>query len=89
MAEPVGGEVHRHFKGADKKYFVFGVAYHVDTQKKHVVYMPLYGENAGIMLLRDYDEWLTDVENHKLETGETYSGDRFWPLAPQPTPKLG
>lgn len=68
---------------------MFGVAYHVDTQKKHVVYMPLYGENAGIMLLRDYDEWLTDVENHKLETGETYSGDRFWPLAPQPTPKLG
>jgi len=89
MAEPVGGLVHRHFKGEEKKYFVFGVGTHVDSKKKHVVYMPLYGENAGKILLRDYKEWITDVEDRKLENGEVYSGNRFWPLDPQPEANLG
>ena len=50
--------------------------------------VPLYGENAGQVLLRDYDEWVTDVENRKLADGSVYSGDRFWPLPPA-KPVLG
>ena len=88
MAEPKPGAIHQHFKGADKKYIVLGVGTHVDTKKREVIYVPLYGENAGQILLRNHEEWVTDVENRKLADGTVYTGDRFWPL-PSTPPHLG
>jgi hypothetical protein len=88
MAEPIPMQVHRHFKGDDKKYLVLGVGTHVETKKREVIYVPLYGENAGQVLLRDYDQWVEDVKNRQLDNGIVYSGDRFWPLPPTP-PCLG
>lgn len=82
MAEAVPGRVHRHFKGEDKKYFVFFPATHTETKEELVIYMPLYGENAGVPLARPKKMWEEDVKNRKLDDGTDYTGDRFWPLPP-------
>ena len=37
MAEPIPSQIHRHFKGEDKKYLVLAVGTHVETKKREVV----------------------------------------------------
>jgi len=82
MSEAVPGMVHRHFKGEEKQYLVLFVS--VDVEPPHVervCYVPLYGENKGIVLSRERTVWEQEVKR------DGYEGPRFWPLSKK-TPRL-
>lgn len=88
MADPIPTRIHQHFKGEDKKYLVMAISSDVNPpHKRVVVYVPLYGENAGTFMHRDLDEWRSQV-HRELEPGKIYDGDRFWPL-PEKLPSFG
>ena len=53
---PHRGELWQHFKGG--YYVVLEIAEHVDTQTRHVVYMPLYQPHLGKVVTRPLDEWM-------------------------------
>jgi hypothetical protein len=54
--EPCPGR-YRHYKGG--YYEVLGVATHSETEERHVVYRPLYGEGAlWIRPLEMFVEWV-------------------------------
>ena len=89
MATAKPGAIHQHFKGADKRYYVLCTAVHTETKEELVIYIPLYGENAGVPLARPKKMWEETVEMRKLPSGETYSGDRFWPESHPSKPNLG
>ena len=78
MAEPIPMRVHQHFKGETKKYTVLCVSTDVEPpHAERVGYIPLYGENAGIVLSRELAVWDAEVER------DGYKGPRFWPLPAQ------
>ena len=88
MAEPVPGRRHQHFKGEDKRYYVVCTAFATEGEHEElVIYIPLYGENAGIPLARPKRMW-EEYVSRELGDGKVYKGDRFWPL-PAAKPNLG
>lgn len=75
MAEPLPTQ---HFKAPEKKYIVLAVGTDVDPPfTKRVVYIPLYGENAGKVLLRTKAEWESEAKDRLDDRG-------FWPLPHEP-----